>query len=46
MFFLLVIFWPQVEGEGEGKIQISDLCFIKCGPQPIQLPLGLYSEQC
>ena len=26
-----------------GGIRTSDLCFIRCGPQPIDLPLGIFS---
>jgi len=36
-FFFPVIFCSQ--GEGKWEIQTSDLCFMRCAPQPIKLPL-------
>ena len=37
--FKKYVFGPK--GRGEREIQTSDLCFIRRGPQPIVLPLGL-----
>jgi hypothetical protein len=44
---LFFFFW-QVHTRGGGEIQTSDLCFLRRGPQPIELPLedhkiGIYS---
>lgn len=38
-FFLKGDFWPQWKGDRES--QTNDLCFMRHGPQPIVLPLGV-----
>ena len=43
IIFFIRKFWPQ--GEWEWEIRISDLHAMRCGPQPIVLPLGAENFQ-